>query len=91
MFTYSSNQFQEIIDFMLTEAKRRGASDAVAEVSEGQGLSVTVRKGEVETIEYNRDKGLGITVYLGQHRGNASTTDQKTVWALAGCARLASA
>ena len=50
MFTYTSNQFQEIVDFMLKEAKRRGASDAIAEVSEGQGLSVTVRKGEVETM-----------------------------------------
>lgn len=46
MFTYSSDQFQEIIRFMLQEAKKRGASDAVAEVSEGQGLSVTVRKGK---------------------------------------------
>ena len=75
MFTYSSNQFQEIIDFMLTEAKRRGASDAVAEVSEGQGLSVTVRKGEVETIEQSLDKQVGVTVFLGHRRGNASTSD----------------
>mgnify|MGYP006188933841 CR=1 FL=1 len=75
MFTHSSNQFQEIIDFMLTEAKRRGASDVVAEVSEGQGLSVTVRKGEVETIEQSLDKQVGVTVYLGHRRGNASTSD----------------
>jgi PmbA protein len=75
MFTYTSNQFQEIIDFMLKEAKRRGASDAIAEVSEGQGLSVTVRKGEVETIEQSLDKQVGVTVFLGHHRGNASTSD----------------
>lgn len=75
MFTHSTNQFQEIIDFMLTDAKRRGASDAVAEVSEGQGLSVTVRKGEVETIEQSLDKQVGVTVFLGHRRGNASTSD----------------
>ena len=75
MFTYSSSQFQEIINFMLKEAKRRGASDAVAEISEGQGLSVTVRKGEVETIEQSLDKQVGGTLFLGHHRGNASTSD----------------
>ena len=56
MFTYTSSQFQEIVDFLLKEAKRRGASDACADVSECQGLSVTVRKGEVETIEQSLDK-----------------------------------
>ena len=75
MFTYTSHQFQEIIDFMLKEAKKRGATDAVAEVSEGQGLSVTVRKGEVETIEQSLDKQVGVTLFLGHHRGNASTSD----------------
>ena len=63
---------------MLKEAKRRGASDAVAEISEGQGLSVTVRKGEVETIEQSLDKQVGVTVFLGHHRGNASTSDFST-------------
>jgi PmbA protein len=75
MFTYTPNQFKEIIDFMLKEARRRGASDAVAEISEGQGLSVTVRKGEIETIEQSLDKQVGVTVFLGHHRGNASTSD----------------
>ena len=75
MFTYSSNQFQEIIEFMLAEARRRGASDAIAEVSEGQGLAVTVRKGEVETIEQSLDKQVGVTAFLGHRRGNASTSD----------------
>jgi PmbA protein len=75
MFTYTPNQFEEIITFILKEAKRRGASDAKAEVSEGQGLSVTVRKGEVETIEQSLDKQVGITVFLGHQRGNASTSD----------------
>ena len=60
---------------MLSEARKRGASDAIAEISEGQGLSVTVRKGEVETIEQSLDKQVGVTVFLGHRRGNASTSD----------------
>src|SRR4029078_5155226 len=51
------------------------ASDAVAEVSEGVGLSVSVRKGQTENIERNRDKSISITVYVGPRRGNASTSD----------------
>ena len=59
----------------LDAAKARGASDADVEVSAAVGQSVTVRRGEVETVEYNRDKGLSITVYFGKRRGNASTSD----------------
>src|SRR3982075_977364 len=59
----------------LEVARQRGASDAEVEVSAAVGQSVTVRRGEVETVEYNRDKGLGITVYFGKRRGNASTSD----------------
>jgi PmbA protein len=56
-------------------AKRRGATGAEVEVSAAVGQSVTVRRGEVETVEYNRDKGLELTVYVGKRRGNASTSD----------------
>ena len=56
-------------------ARARGASDAEAESSASIGQSVTVRLGEVETVEYNRDKALAITVYFGRRRGNASTSD----------------
>jgi PmbA protein len=56
-------------------ARSRGASDAEAESSASVGQSVTVRLGEVETVEYNRDKALTVTVYFGQRRGNASTSD----------------
>ncbi len=59
----------------LEVAKSRGASGAEVEVSAAVGQAVTVRHGEVETVEYNRDKGMGITVYFGQRRGNASTSD----------------
>jgi len=63
------------VEDALRHAKSLGASDAGAEVSEGVGLSVSVRKGEVENIERNRDKSMGVTVYIGQRRGNASTSD----------------
>jgi PmbA protein len=58
----------------LDAAKRHGATDAEVEVSAAVGQSVSVRRGEVETVEYNRDK-VGITVYIGKRRGNASTSD----------------
>jgi PmbA protein len=74
-FAYAREQFQQMVDDTLAEAKRLGASDAAVEVSEGVGLSVSVRMGELENVERNRDKSLGVTVYLGQRRGNASTSD----------------
>ena len=63
------------MDSALAHAKKLGASDAAAEASEGCGLSVSVRKGELENVERNRDKSLGITVYIGKKRGNAATSD----------------
>lgn len=60
---------------MLRHARDHGATACETEVSEGFGQTASVRKGEVDTIEYNRDKGVGVTVYLGQRRGHASTSD----------------
>jgi PmbA protein len=74
-FSHSADSLRDIAQAMLDYARQRGASAASAEVSVGFGQSVTVRQGEVETIEYNRDKGLSVSVYLGQQRGNASTSD----------------
>jgi PmbA protein len=74
-FAYSREQFQQIVEDVLAMAKAQGASDAGVEVSEGAGLSVSVRKGEVENVERNRDKSVGVSVYLGQRRGNASSSD----------------
>ena len=74
-FAFSREQFRQQVDDALDFARSLGASDAAAEVSEGVGLSVSVRKGEIENVERNRDKSLGITVYIGQRRGNASTSD----------------
>ncbi len=74
-FSFSAAQLREIAADILRHAKKRGASACETDVSEGFGQSVAVRKGEVDTIEYNRDKGVGVTVYLGQQRGHASTSD----------------
>lgn len=74
-FSYSRAFFEDLVDRALAHAKKLGATDAGAEASEGCGLSVSVRKGELENVERNRDKSLGVTVYLGKRRGNASTSD----------------
>lgn len=74
-FSLTSDQLCELAQELTALARKQGATASEAEVSEGFGQSVSVRKGEVETIEYNRDKGIGITVYLGQQRGSASTSD----------------
>ena len=93
-FAYGQDQFRQIVDDALALARKIGASEAGAEVSEGVGLSVSVRKGELENVERNRDKSLGVSVYLGQRRGNASTSDfsrgalQRTVQAAYDIARF---
>ncbi|AVP58302.1 metalloprotease PmbA [Pulveribacter suum] len=74
-FSYSRSFFEGLVDHALAHAKQLGATDAGADASEGCGLSVNVRKGELETVERNRDKSLGVTVYVGRRRGNASTSD----------------
>ena len=74
-FSFSQAHLAEIATDILKYAKKRGASSCETDVSEGFGQSVAVRRGEVDTIEYNRDKGVGVTVYLGQQRGYASTSD----------------
>ena len=74
-FSYTDDTLKQLVTDALTYAKTRGATAADAEVSEGFGQTVTVRQREVETIEYNRDKGIGVTVYIGQQRGHASSSD----------------
>jgi PmbA protein len=74
-FSFSNQALTDLAHQVLDLARKGGASAAETEVSEGSGLSVSVRQGQVETIEHNRDKGIGVTVYLGQRRGHASTSD----------------
>jgi PmbA protein len=68
-------QLQDVVSFVLEEAVRRGASQCEADASVSQGLSVSVRLREVDTVEYQRDRGLGVTVYFGKRKGSASTSD----------------
>ena len=65
---------REKVERIIEEARRQGASASEVSVSMEQGLSTTVRQGEVETVEFNRDQGFGITLYVGQSKGSASTT-----------------
>ncbi|HSC80434.1 MAG TPA: DNA gyrase modulator, partial [Chitinolyticbacter sp.] len=74
-FSYSEQQLQQLAAQVLDTARAQGATSADVEVSESVGQNVSVRLGDVETIEYNRDKGVGVTVYLGQAKGHASTSD----------------
>ena len=72
---FDLSRLQEVVSFALAEARSRGASQCEADASVSQGLSVSVRLREVDTVEYQRDRGLGITVYFGQRKGSASTSD----------------
>ena len=75
MQTQDIERLKAIVQSLLDEAKQQGASAAEAGLSQENGLSVTARMGEVETIEHHCDQGLGITVYFGQRKGSASTSD----------------
>ena len=68
-------QLMEVASLALEAARGQGASQCEADVSVSQGLSVSVRLNEVDTIEYQRDRGLGVTVYFGRRKGAASTAD----------------
>jgi PmbA protein len=74
-FPVATAELDRVAAFVLEAATAGGASAAEVEVSQGIGQSVTVRKGDVETIAYNRDKGISVTVYHGRRRGHASSAD----------------
>jgi len=90
---FDAQKLKTVVNDLLDEAKSQGASAAEAGLSVESGLSVTVRMGEVETIEHNRDKGLAVTVFFGNRKGSASTSDfspkavQETVKAACDIAR----
>ena len=64
-----------LVEKILSEAKSQGSDQAEVSVSMEQGLGVSVRKGELENLEFNQDRGFGITLYFGKRKGSASTTD----------------
>lgn len=90
------NELKNIVHDLLNEAKKQGATAAEAGLSIDDGLSVTARLGNVETLEYHRSQGLGVTVFIGQRKGSASSTDlspasiRETVQAACSFARYAS-
>lgn len=92
----SINHLETTIQLILDEAKKQGASGAEAGLTKENGWSVSVRLGDIETIEHHCDQGLGVTVYFGQRKGSASTTDlsmasiEETVRAACSIARYTS-
>lgn len=87
---------KNLVQDALDEAKKQGATAAEVGLSTGSGLSVTARLGDVETIEHDCSQGFGLTVYFGQRKGSASSTDlsslslQETVKAACSIAKFAS-
>lgn len=71
----TEQQLRELVQDVLSEAKQKGADQAEAVATTSSGLSTTVRLGAVETVEYQQDRGLGVTVFFGQRQGSASTSD----------------
>ncbi|HEX7035761.1 MAG TPA: metalloprotease PmbA [Pseudomonadales bacterium] len=90
----SEAELKSLVADILAEARRQGASAAEVSASADTGLTVSVRKGSLETIELNQDRGFGITVYFGARKGSASTSDssrnaiRETVRAAANIARF---
>ena len=78
-FTFDSAELRAMAEQVLARARKGGASGCDCEVSEAFGLTVTVRKGKPDTIEHNRDRSVGVTIYMGERprvrRGHASTSD----------------
>ncbi|MGH8370446.1 MAG: PmbA/TldA family metallopeptidase, partial [Gammaproteobacteria bacterium] len=73
--SYTRSDLESLVERVLQEARSQGATQAETGISIESGLNLTVRMGEVETLEYQRDRGMGITVYFGQRKGSASTSD----------------
>ncbi len=74
-FSYTAQALSDHAIKVLEMARSAGATSAEVEISEGSGQGVTVRHGEIETIEHNRDKSVSVTAYVGQRRGHAATSD----------------
>lgn len=71
----STTDLTRLMNDVLDLARREGATDAMVAVNNDKGFSVDVRMGEVETVAFSEDKGIGLTVYIGQRKGGASSTD----------------
>jgi PmbA protein len=87
VFIHTQDQLKQLARDILRYAKEKGASDAVVGITEGGGLSVSVHKGKIETIETNKDKVIGVTAYIGKKRGNATTSDFSEAVTIEKCRR----
>jgi len=74
-FIEHQQELTVLVEKILSEADSQGSDQAEVSVSMEQGLGVSVRKGELENLEFNQDRGFGITLYFGKRKGSASTTD----------------
>ena len=72
---FTKENLKAMVEDILHEAKHQGATSAEVDISVNKGFNVTARKGEVETVEYNQDKIIGITVFFGKRSGSASLSD----------------
>ena len=68
-------ELKSVVELALSQAAKNGANQAEASASTGDGLSINVRMGELETIEHTRDRGLVVSVYFGNSSGSASTSE----------------
>ncbi len=73
-----TNNFSEIMQDLLARARAKGATDAAVSVSQSSGFSIDVRMGEIETVAFSEDKGVSLVIYIGHHKGSASSTDTST-------------
>ncbi|MBN9231739.1 MAG: metalloprotease PmbA [Legionella sp.] len=71
----STAELNRLMDTVIDLAQKVGATDAHVAVNNDRGFSVDVRMGAVETVTFNEDKGIGLTVYMGHKKGTASSTD----------------
>lgn len=75
----TESRLSTLVADILAEARRQGADAAEVSASADAGLAVSVRKHELENLEFNQDQGFGITLYLGKRKGSASTTDAAAI------------
>ena len=72
---FNVQTLKTLVSDILQEASKQGATSAEVDVGINNGFSVNARKGDVESVEYHRDKSIGITVFFGKRTGSASLSD----------------
>lgn len=70
-----ASEFQAMAERVLAAVKAKGATAAELDIDKGTGLSVEVRMGQIDKLQYHRDQSINLTVYFGHRKGFASTGD----------------